>query len=98
MPLSWFHSLRSFSPVPEAVSGEEGSRLHHIELEQDLQQVERQEDPLRVSNYRVLLVQPDEDGIDQDNQVVYHHEGPVAAAKTFRGLRPENSSIVSGDQ
>lgn len=80
-PLSWFHSLRSSSPVPEAVSGEEGSRLHHVELEQDLQQVEGQEGPFRVGDHRVLLVQPDEDGVDQDDQVVCHHEGPVATAK-----------------
>lgn len=69
------------SPVPEAVSGEKGSRLEHVELQQDLQQVQSQEHPLRVGYQRVLLVQADEDGVDQDDDIIHDHEGPARKTK-----------------
>lgn len=34
------------SPVPEVVSGEEGSGFECVELQQDLQKVQSQESPL----------------------------------------------------
>lgn len=65
-----------FSPVPEAVFGEEGSGLKHVELQQDLQDVERQKNPLRVGDQRILLIQADKHGIHQDDQVKGDNKAP----------------------
>lgn len=58
------------------MSGEKRPGLKHIELQQDLQQVQSQENPLRVGDQRVLLIQTNEDGIHQDDEVEHYHKAP----------------------
>lgn len=55
---------------------EKRSGLKHVELQEDLQQVERQEQPFWVSYQRIVLVQTNEDGVHQDDQVIYNHKSP----------------------
>lgn len=77
--VDWPALNKRSSPVPETVFGEEASGFEDVELQQDLQQVEGQKNPLRVGNHGVLLVQADEDGVDQDDEVVDDHERPERA-------------------
>lgn len=55
---------------------EKRSGLKHVELQEDLQQVEWQEQPFWVSDQRIVLVQTNEDSVHQDDQVIYHHKSP----------------------
>lgn len=66
----------SFSPVPEAVFGEEGPGLKHVELKQDLQNIECQKNPLRVGDQWILLIQTDKHGVHQNDQVKSDNKAP----------------------
>lgn len=72
-----FIQCLKFSPVPELMSREEGAGLKGIEFEEDLQKVKSQEPPLCVGYQRVPLIQTDEYGIYQDDQVISVNKHPV---------------------
>lgn len=80
-------------PVPKAVSGKECPWFDYVELEQDLDHVEPQEDPLRVSNHGILLIQADEDSVHQDDEVVDNDKG--AGCQT---VRAEQSQLFGSFQ
>lgn len=61
--------------------GEERSGLEYVELQQDLQHVENQENPLRVGDHRIRLVQTNEHGVHQDDQIVSDRKGPEKYTK-----------------
>lgn len=61
----WHNAARRWrsSPVPELMPGVKRPRLEGVQLQEDLQYVEPQEDPLGVRDKGVLLIQSDKHGI-----------------------------------
>lgn len=69
------------SPVPELPSSKVGPGLVCVQLQQDLSNVEGQEEPLHPGDDRALLIEGNEDGIEEDDDVINPHEHSGAREK-----------------
>lgn len=72
-----------YSPVPELVPCKKGSGFIGVQLQEDLNYVQRKEHPLCIRDKWIFLIQSYEDCIDKNDYIIHPNKSPAGEWERF---------------